>query len=114
LAKQAVERAPNDDFWNTLGVSLYCAGDWKASVHAFDKAMELRKGGNSLDWFFLAMAHWQLGDKGQARKWYDRAVAWMEKNQPNDGELRRFRAEAGVLLGITEKHQDPQKKRMPN
>ena len=25
--------------------------------------MELTNGGESGDWFFLAMAHWQLGDK---------------------------------------------------
>jgi len=56
--------------------------------------MELRKGGDSLDWFFLAMTRWQLGDKQEARKWYDKAVQWMEKNQPKDEELIRFRAEA--------------------
>jgi hypothetical protein len=32
------------------------------------KSMELRKGDNSFDWFFLAMAHWQLGEKEQVRK----------------------------------------------
>jgi hypothetical protein len=30
---------------------------------------------------------------------YDRAVAWTEKNKPNDPELRRFRSEAAALLG---------------
>ena len=62
--------------------------------------MELRKGGDSNDWFFLAMAHWQLSDKEQARKWYDQAVEWMEKNKPEDEELLRFRAEAAALLGL--------------
>jgi hypothetical protein len=50
------------------------------------------------------MAHWRLGDKEQARKWYGRAVQWMEKNQLPREELRqellRFRAEAAELLGI--------------
>ena len=53
----------------------YRAGDWKASLTALEKSMELRKGGDSFDWFFLAMAHWQLGEKDEAREWYDRAVA---------------------------------------
>jgi hypothetical protein len=53
-----------------------------------------------LDFFFLAMAHWQLGEKDEARKYYDKAVAWMDKNKPDDEELRRFRAEAAALLGV--------------
>lgn len=48
------------------------------------------------------MTHWQLGEKQQAREWYDKAVEWMEKNKPNDEELLRFRAEAEELLGLTE------------
>ena len=39
---------------------------------------------HQLDWFFLAMARWQLGEKDKAREWYDRAVQWMDKNQPNE------------------------------
>jgi hypothetical protein len=52
------------------------------------------------DWFFLAMAHGQLGEKEQAHKWYAKAMQWMDKNKPQDEELRRFRAEASALLGI--------------
>jgi hypothetical protein len=62
--------------------------------------MELNKGGDGNDWFFLAMAHWRLGDKPQARSWYGKAVSWMEKNQPRNEELMRFRAEAAALLGV--------------
>ena len=49
------------------------------------------------------MAHWQLGDKEQARKQYDHAVQWMEKNKRQDEELLRFRAEAAELLMIADK-----------
>jgi hypothetical protein len=65
--------------------------------------MELRKGGDANDWLFLAMAHWQLGEKDKAREWYDKAVQWMNKNQPKDEELRRFRVEAAEVLGLEEK-----------
>ena len=54
--------------------------------------MELRQGGDSFDWFFLAMAHWQFGEKEKAGAWFDKAAAWIEKNSPDDDELRRFRA----------------------
>src|SRR5882757_1697929 len=101
LAKKSIGLTPkHGSNWNTLGVAQYRAGDWKAAVAALTKSMELRKGGDSTDWFFLAMAHWQLGDKEEARKWYDRAAAWMDKNQPKNEELRRFRAEAAELLGV--------------
>ena len=46
------------------------------------------------------MAHWQLGEKEQAGIWYDKAVEWMDKNQPQNAELVRFRAEAKELLQI--------------
>ena len=42
----------------------------------------------------------RLGQKDEARQWYNRAVEWMEKNQPEDEELRHFRAEAAELLGM--------------
>jgi tetratricopeptide (TPR) repeat protein len=106
FAEQAVELAPkNGSFFNTLGVAHYRAGDWKAVVTGLEKSMELRKDGDSFDWFFLAMAHWKLGDKDKAREWYNRAVQWMDKNKPKNEELLRFRAEAEELLGV-EKKQD--------
>ena len=74
-------------------------GAWKDSIAALEKSIELRNdGGDSWHWFFLAMAHWQLGQKGKARKWYDRAVEWMDKNLPRDKWLLRFRAEADELM----------------
>jgi len=85
--------------WKTLGVAQYRAGECKASITALDKSMGLRKSGDSFDWYFLAMAHWQLDKKEEARAWYDRAVEWQEKNQPTTEELGRFRAEAEKLLG---------------
>ena len=104
LAKEAVELAPEGgDCWRTLGVARYRANDWKGSVAALKKATELRSGGDSAEWLLLAMAHWQLGDKQQARSWYDRAIRWMDEKQPRDEKLRRWRAEAGALLGVTDK-----------
>jgi tetratricopeptide (TPR) repeat protein len=103
-AKKAVGLDPKQgSYWNTLGVANYRAGDWKAAVTALEKSMEFRKGGGSFDWFFLAMAQWQLGKKDEARKWYDKAMEWMEKNQLRNEDLVRFRAEASELLGIKEK-----------
>jgi hypothetical protein len=68
-----------------------------------NKSMKLRRGGDSFDWFFLAMAHGQLGDHDEAAKWHGRAVEWMDQHRPGDAELRRFRAEAAQSLGVQEK-----------
>jgi tetratricopeptide (TPR) repeat protein/tRNA A-37 threonylcarbamoyl transferase component Bud32 len=99
LAKVAVALAANEgEWWNTLGVAHYRAGDWKAALGALEKSMEFRQGGDSQDWFFVAMCHFKLGDEGKARQWYDRATSGMDKNHPANAELRRFRAEAAELL----------------
>jgi tetratricopeptide (TPR) repeat protein/WD40 repeat protein len=93
--------------WNTLGVAHYRAGNWKAAIEALDKSRAFRKGGDAFDFFFLAMACWQLGQKDDALKWYKQAVEWVEKNSQalakdpqHTDELRRFRGEAETLLEI--------------
>jgi tetratricopeptide (TPR) repeat protein len=112
LARKAIELTPAADVkwqtyrWQTLGWALYRAGNWKGSIAALEKSMALQrspKGGDSGQWFCLAMARWQLGEKEKAREWYDRAVEWMDKNVPSDKGFVRFRAEAAELLGINVK-----------
>jgi tetratricopeptide (TPR) repeat protein/tRNA A-37 threonylcarbamoyl transferase component Bud32 len=104
FARKAVELAPEDgNVWKTLGVVQFRAGHWKESINALQKSNNLCKGGDSSNWFFLAMAEWHLGDKDEARKCYDQGVQWMGKNQPEDEELPRFRAEAAELMRVEEK-----------
>ena len=43
LARQAVAKQPVRANWNTLGVALYRAGDWKGAIEALGKSMELGK-----------------------------------------------------------------------
>jgi tetratricopeptide (TPR) repeat protein len=101
LAKNAVAlNSSKGTFRTTLGVAHYRAEDWIAAITALEKAVELNQGGGVFDWFFLAMAHCQLGQRDQAREDYARAVEWMEKNKLKDRELVDFRAEAAALLGI--------------
>jgi len=44
------------------------------------------------------MVNWRLDKKEQAGKTLIQAVAWMEKNKPQDKDLLRCREEAGALL----------------
>jgi tetratricopeptide (TPR) repeat protein len=124
LARIAVDRAPNEGaYWNTLGVAHYRSGDWTAAIAALDRSVELTSGGGPWDWLFLAMASWQLGQKEQARRWYEKAAVRMEAKGDGAGiqvsedeeapvrggstekgtaeeDLRRVRAEAASLLGV--------------
>jgi tetratricopeptide (TPR) repeat protein len=110
-ARKAVELAPgHGGFWNTLGVAQYRNGDWTEAVGALMKSTQLRKGGDSSDFFFLAMAQWQLNEKGKARAWYDQAIAWMDKHNSQDNELKCFRDEATALLDLA-KEADAQNKK---
>ncbi|MCE9524935.1 MAG: tetratricopeptide repeat protein [Planctomycetales bacterium] len=101
LGKKAVDLEPsNGPYWQTLAWAEYRAGDWKAAVAAMEKVKEHGGVGDSFELFVLAMAHWQLGNKVEARKWYDDAVKWMDKYLPKNEELQRFRAEAEELMGV--------------
>jgi uncharacterized protein HemY len=102
-AKKAAELAPEDNFvWRPLGVARYRQGDWQAAIDALQKAAQLGRGGCCAEFFFLAMAHWQQGDREKARAYYDRAVGYLNEQKPLDEDLNRFRAEAAALLGVAE------------
>ena len=82
LAKEVVSHTPDSGSnWNTLGVAYYRNGDWQNAVTGLKKSKECDPGKDvGHNGLFLAMAYWQLGDKPQARTWFDESLAWMEKN----------------------------------
>jgi serine/threonine protein kinase/tetratricopeptide (TPR) repeat protein len=99
LATKAVELDTlNPSFLHTLGVAQYRMGNWQESIVALRKSREVRNGGDSYEWFFTAMSEWQLGNHAAARKWYQKALDWMDAHDPNSEELIRFRAEAEELI----------------
>jgi len=101
LATTALQLEPgNPDHYQCLGVAYYRSGNWKAAVAALERSVERRDGGDGCDWFFLAMANWQLKNKPGARRWYDKAVEWKNRNGAGDEELGRFQKEAAELLQI--------------
>jgi eukaryotic-like serine/threonine-protein kinase len=111
LSKEAVKQVPKDGYnWNALGVAHAAAGEWQNAIAALEKSEELAPGKLvARNGFFLAMAQWQLGRPDEARKWYTRAVQWMEKNRQADGDLLQFRAEASKLLGLPEAERSTKK-----
>ena len=101
LARTAIEHFPNSPaVWNTLGVAQLRAGDARTAVETLKKAMAMKGGGDSFDWFFIAMTYSALGEREDARTWYDRAVDWRLKESPEHMELRLFHDEAAAKLGL--------------
>jgi tetratricopeptide (TPR) repeat protein len=102
-AQEGTELSPgtNSGAWTHLGRAHYRAGNWKASLAALKNGPHGEEYNAAANRFFLAMAHWRLGEKEQAVKCYDDAVRWMDANKPNDSLLRHDRNEAKDLLNST-------------
>jgi serine/threonine-protein kinase len=100
LARKAITIEPTAaHIWNTLGVAYYRAGQFRAAIAALEKSDELGQGREfGFNAVFLALSRWQLGERDEARRWYDDAVRWMREKKPKDEALRRFQAEAEALI----------------
>jgi serine/threonine protein kinase/tetratricopeptide (TPR) repeat protein len=98
LERTACERSPEslkgsqDLRTNYLGLAvvLIRLSDHQAAAKA--------AGGDCFDWFHLAMAHWDLGEKKKARQLYDKAALWMEEHR--DHSWDQLREEAAALLEL--------------
>jgi Flp pilus assembly protein TadD len=102
LAQNDVARAPQEwGCWNTLAVALYRAGEWQAAREALTRSVDLGAGDNSWNWFFLAMAHWRLGEPDVARDRYDRACSEMKNSRVARNRLLRLRGDVAALLGVS-------------
>jgi len=127
LAKRAVElNSKSAGFWRTLGLAQYRTEAWSAAIEAVQKSMVLpdRAGSQPVQGvvgtadtresialraaddagarLILAMAHWRMGRKDEASRWYIQAIDGMEKNKSQYADLSRLRAEAAALLGVTD------------
>ena len=99
LAKKAIEKSPrNPTYLNALGGAYYRKADWVMCISSLRQAMELRQEGNAYDWYFLAMAQWQNGEKEKSRTSVRQGTEWMEKNCPEKSDLKLLRAEAEQLI----------------
>jgi tetratricopeptide (TPR) repeat protein len=100
-ARKAVELKPKEpNSLGTLALAEYRCGHWRESLAACEQAMKLVQGGSGYDRFVMAMALWQVGEKDQARAWFDKAVAWTKEKGRNDKELLQLWREAAELLAL--------------
>ncbi|MFO0940642.1 MAG: protein kinase [Pirellulales bacterium] len=107
LAQQAVESQPeNSMFLNTLGVAMYRCGEFEQAAELLGRDVLIADDeGLSLDIYFLAMSHYQLGRVQQARMMLNIANRWSERLRIDRDlpksillELRTIQQEAESLI----------------
>ncbi|MBI3466708.1 MAG: tetratricopeptide repeat protein, partial [Planctomycetes bacterium] len=102
LSRQLIEQvADGRSHRALLGIALYQAGDWNGCVAALENHLPVPHDPARGCGFFLAMAYWQIGDREKTSQTYDQTIRWLEQVKWPSAELRRFRAEADGLLGLT-------------
>jgi tetratricopeptide (TPR) repeat protein len=93
LRWQAILDQPAVSGWTKLAAAYYQRGEWSAALKAVEKATAAPAGGDGYAHFMRARVHGQLGRHDLARKWLDKATAWMDRN-PSDDSLRQLAVEA--------------------
>ena len=90
-------------FLNTLGAALYRAGRYDEAIRRTAEGIQ-DKGGRSeaQDWAFLALAHFRLGHRAEARRWLDRLRGDQPRIDPAqfwyELEIRLLRSEAEAVV----------------
>jgi tetratricopeptide (TPR) repeat protein len=98
-ALQLAEEAAGSSYPGGLGLVSYRTGRWHDCIRELTKDAPTLRRDNVSFWFFLAMAHWQNGDKERARQIYDQTVAVMDGARFTLYSDRCIRAEAAEMLG---------------
>jgi serine/threonine protein kinase/Tfp pilus assembly protein PilF len=88
------------EFWSLTeqGALLYRAGRFKEAVDLFEQSLRAdRKPGRAvLNWLWLALANYRLGNTDEATCWLCEAQAWLD--QYRDGMPNRAEQELGLHL----------------
>ncbi len=100
-ARKAVSLEPNKGhYFRILAVAEYRAGRFAEAIAAAERSTELsRPAVHASNLFVQAMAHGRRGAASRACGFFDQAVAWTRKNDPNNVELLQFWREGATLFG---------------
>ena len=101
LARLAVQQMPEEPMYReTLGISLCRLGDWQEAIELLEESNEPdNRPPSQVAALFLAMAHMQLGNASEARKWYDLAGDADPTTQKlSDEQRRQIQQEVAELM----------------
>ncbi len=107
--KKAAEADPNNGLrWWFLAIASYRSGNWQDSLDIFKTKEHLGHGvaGSAWQWFYMAMAHWQLDHKEEAHSWYYQSIDWVERAQ--EKRLVAVQAEAAALMDLPDPGERPE------
>ncbi len=101
LAQCATKVEPRDSLaWSVLGIAEYRNSHWQSAIDALSHSIDLGGGngnGEVWDWFYLAMAHAQLGSQEDAKRWFEQGATWT-KTPRRLKQVRELYEEAAQLL----------------
>jgi tetratricopeptide (TPR) repeat protein len=99
LAEKELEEHARE-FWSLTerGALAYRAGHYQEAVPFFEKSLDAdsRPGSAVVNWLWLALAHQRLGRSEDARRWLDKATAWLD--QLREGMMDRAKEDQGLHL----------------
>jgi hypothetical protein len=75
-ANRAVASNPSVWYLHALGLAQYRAGQFEQALQSFFRANV------ELNAFGLALVHYRLGHPGEARRYLDKGVQWLERQGP--------------------------------
>ena len=101
LARMALHHRPDvAEYYQTLGLVHYRAGNWQEAIGPLEKSIELEGKPLPLAALFLAMAHARLGNEKEAQRWYETGSAEaLPVEGPMHEAFEAARGEARQLLG---------------
>jgi serine/threonine protein kinase/Tfp pilus assembly protein PilF len=100
LAQMAVTaQDTQSEYWNTLGVARYRGNKLNDALKALERSCSLGGGGNAFDFFFMAMAHFQLGNTAKAKEYYDKAMEDSKGGTTLIEPIHHLRQEARAMMG---------------
>jgi tetratricopeptide (TPR) repeat protein len=84
-------------YLHTEGLVHYRAGHFETALERFKMAAAAWGNAQVVNWFGLALTHKALGRTGDAKQWYEKAVAWMDGQRAPGGLLPQYWLEAELL-----------------
>jgi tetratricopeptide (TPR) repeat protein len=101
LAEEAARLAPDlFDMHRLLGIARYRARDYAGAAASLKRSLELKPNENITGSLFLAMALRHQGNAAEARKWHEKAAAWIAGQKSVPEQLKELEKEAKALLGL--------------
>jgi tetratricopeptide (TPR) repeat protein len=79
--RQVAAKPPKKSrYLHGLGLILYRMADFPGAIQAMKDAIAEAAGDDPWAWIVLALAHRKLGRHDEARRWLEKSLAWLKKD----------------------------------